>query len=707
MVDPRPSGPPSAAEQLPADRLDSWKEIASYLKRDVTTVQRWEKREGLPVHRHLHDKMGSVYAFRAEVDAWAKTRRPALGSPVESEVEAEAEPLRNAPAPPARTERPPGTDADVERNPPSTGTAGRRRRQLVRLLSAAAAALAVAATAWSLKRRAPGPEDPLADSRFLKLTDFDGVEQAATISRDGRFVAFQSDRDGRMDVWVTQVGTGQFVNLTRGVAPELVNPSIRTLGFSPDGSLVTFWARGPGGAGQPEIGVRAIPLLGGQPRPYLEGVAEFDWSRDGARLAYHTPGPGDPAFVRGPDPSSGARQVFSAPPGLHGHFLRWSPDDAYLYFVQGSLPDHLDIWRIRPAGGTPERMTRHDSMVSHPVFLDDRTLLYLAAGPDGSGPWIHVLDVDGRTSRRAGGGVESYTSLEASADGRRIVATLASPKRTLWRVPIADDRADMSAARRIPLTTGDGRSPRLGPGFLLYVSSTGGGDSIWKLQDGVSTELWSAAEARVLGAPGIGRDGRRIAFSVRQGGRTSLHVVNADGTGARTVQVALELHGAPAWAPDGSSLTVATVTDGVPHLSVVPLDGRPPSPFLAEHSTDPAWSPDGEILAFSGPDIGTTFPVRLVRADAGAYPHPPLTLTRSTRHVAFLPQGRSLLVLRGEIGHKNLWRVDLAGGAEYQVTALAPDFDVRDFDVSPDGGELVLERIQEQSDIVLIERPRR
>ena len=56
------------------DRLDSWKEIATYLKRDVTTVQRWEKREGMPVHRHLHDKLGSVYAFRSELDAWSRGR---------------------------------------------------------------------------------------------------------------------------------------------------------------------------------------------------------------------------------------------------------------------------------------------------------------------------------------------------------------------------------------------------------------------------------------------------------------------------------------------------------------------------------------------------------------------------------------------------------------------------------------------------------
>src|SRR5438309_9320165 len=58
------------------DRLDSWKEIAAYLNRDVTTVQRWEKRESMPVHRHLHDKMGSVYALPDELDAWMRSRRP-------------------------------------------------------------------------------------------------------------------------------------------------------------------------------------------------------------------------------------------------------------------------------------------------------------------------------------------------------------------------------------------------------------------------------------------------------------------------------------------------------------------------------------------------------------------------------------------------------------------------------------------------------
>lgn len=64
----------------PPERLDSWKAIAAYLERDVTTVQRWERREGMPVHRHLHDKRGSVYALASELDSWRVSRIPAGGA---------------------------------------------------------------------------------------------------------------------------------------------------------------------------------------------------------------------------------------------------------------------------------------------------------------------------------------------------------------------------------------------------------------------------------------------------------------------------------------------------------------------------------------------------------------------------------------------------------------------------------------------------
>jgi Tol biopolymer transport system component len=682
------------------DRLDSWKEIAAYFNRDVTTVQRWEKREGMPVHRHLHDRMGSVYAFRAELDAWGRRRNLPAAQETgnhknDNQENANHENGNDVPSPhsPAPLPHP-------------TISTSFPRRSFVLLLAAAAATLGIVAGLW-LRRTESFWRNPIDESRSQTVTDFDGVKGAAAVSRDGHFVAFLSDRDGQIDVWVTQVGSGQFHDLTRGSVPELINnPSIRTLGFSPDGSVVTFWVRRQDGPGAGSISIWAVPTLGGPPRPYLEGAAEFDWSPDGSRLAYHTPGSGDPLFVSNGSLQPKAPPIFTAPAGLHTHFPIWSPDAAYIYFVQGSLPDQLDIWRIPAAGGTPERVTSHNSQVSHPVLVDRRTLMYLASEPDGSGPWLYSVDVESRILHRLTSRLDRYTSLAASADGRRLILTLASSKTTLWRLPLGGSPRQASAATQIPLTTGRVFSPRLGPDSLLYVAAIGTGESIWKFANATSTELWSGEEARVFGGPAFSPDGRYIAFSVSLHNQTLLYVMQTDGTNARIVTDSLHLQGAPAWAPDGQSITTAADDHGIPHLFRVPIDGRSPTVLVREYSVDPAWAPNGRFVVYSGPDIGTSLSAKAVTSEATPHPLPPLKLTRGARRVAFLAGGGSLVVLRGDIQHKNLWLVDLETGAERPLTNLPSDFDIRDFDVSPDGREVVLERMQERSDVVLVDLPR-
>jgi Tol biopolymer transport system component len=149
-------------------------------------------------------------------------------------------------------------------------------------------------------------------------------------------------------------------------------------------------------------------------------------------------------------------------------------------------------------------------------------------------------------------------------------------------------------------------------------------------------------------------------------------------------------------------MILAADDNGVPHLFRVPLDGGPPTLFVQEYSTDPVWAPDGRFVVFSGPDIGTTFQLKAVTAEAEAHPLPQLSLTRGARHLTLLPGGRAL-VLKGEIQHKNLWLIDLATGNEKKLTDLSPDFEVRDFDVAADGREVVFEREQERSDVVLID----
>ena len=127
---------------------------------------------------------------------------------------------------------------------------------------------------------------------------------------------------------------------------------------------------------------------------------------------------------------------------------------------------------------------------------------------------------------------------------------------------------------------------------------------------------------------------------------------------------------------------------------------------MQEYSVDPAWSPDGSFVLYSGPDVGTTFSVKAVTQAGAPRPIPSLTLTRGARHLAFVDGGRSLVFLRGEIQHKNLWAINLETGVERQLTNVAPDFNTRDFDISPDGREAVLEREQEHSDVVLLDLPR-
>ena len=131
-----------------------------------------------------------------------------------------------------------------------------------------------------------------------------------------------------------------------------------------------------------------------------------------------------------------------------------------------------------------------------------------------------------------------------------------------------------------------------------------------------------------------------------------------------------QLQGDPAWTPDGQSITSAANVDGTPHLFRIALERATGRRSFRITALDPVWSPAGDFLVYSGADIGTTFPVKAVTAAGGAYPTPNLTLTRGARRLRFLHGQRALVVMRGDIEHKNLWLIDLDTGAERQLTNL-------------------------------------
>jgi hypothetical protein len=170
MAEPTHDAAPSVrtVEDRPNDRLDSWKEIATYLNRDISTVQRWEKREGMPVHRHLHDSKGSVYASRAELDEW-------MGSP-NLQAAQRNEDNATSDIPPTRPPAPPISDAASRgSNTQAVAGPGSKRWKLrpLWLLLAACVAFITAIGIWLRHQRTSAPT-PIHSLAVLPLKNLSG-----------------------------------------------------------------------------------------------------------------------------------------------------------------------------------------------------------------------------------------------------------------------------------------------------------------------------------------------------------------------------------------------------------------------------------------------------------------------------------------------------------------------------------------------------
>lgn len=142
MLDP---GTSAASDRRSDDRLESWKAIAAYLGRDVSTVRRWERTEGLPVHRHLHAARGSAYAFKAEIDAWVESRRAAFNAPGPAESNAAGD-------------QQPASSAQERADPIAIDTGPTHsRRRTAWVASAAALSLAMAVVVLSMRSQLVSP----------------------------------------------------------------------------------------------------------------------------------------------------------------------------------------------------------------------------------------------------------------------------------------------------------------------------------------------------------------------------------------------------------------------------------------------------------------------------------------------------------------------------------------------------------------------
>jgi Tol biopolymer transport system component len=370
----------------------------------------------------------------------------------------------------------------------------------------------------------------------------------------------------------------------------------------------------------------------------------------------------------------------------------------------------MDVWRVQPSGGFPQQLTHLNAPVNFLTPLDARTLLYVARADDWSGPWLWALDVETRRTRRVTAGLETYTSVSASRDGRRIVATVANPTGRLWSVPLVDRPLEDRDAQPYDVPSERAVTPRFGGASLFYLSlsSRGTGDGLWRVQDGQAFEVRKGADGALSEPPAVSPDGSRVAVVVRQQGTRRLAIMSADGTNSRTLATSIDIQGVVGqgmadWSPDGTWIVTGGIDALGPGLFKIPVNGGDPVRLVTGEARNPVWSPTGDLIVYAVPFAGAggRDGLRGVRADGASVEMPEVQVRLGGAH-RFLRSGTGLVYLPA-LETADFWLLDLTTNTVRQLTHFSDRGYLSGFDITPDGKHLVFDRSRQNSDVVLIE----
>ena len=303
-------------------------------------------------------------------------------------------------------------------------------------------------------------------------------------------------------------------------------------------------------------------------------------------------------------------------------------------------------------------------------------------------------------------GLEQYRSIAASADGRRLVATVANPTASLWSVPVLDRVAGEKDVKPVALPNVRAFAPRIRGATLFYLSSPSGGDGLWRFRDNQAVEIWRGAESPLREPAAISADGKRVAVLVRSNGRIHVVTMDDDGANRRTLADSIDVRGSAAWSPDGRWLAVGGEDAKGPGLFKIPSNGGAPVRLTSEPAFNPVWSADGERIIYAGPTIGAFQGLRAVTPDGRPLSIPSTPVQTGGERYRFMPDGKRLVYQMGPANRLDFYLLDLSTGVSRRLTQLDSRATTRTFDITPDGKQIVFDRQRENSDIVLIERRR-
>jgi Tol biopolymer transport system component len=669
-----------------AERLDSWKEIASYLKRDVTTVRRWEKREHLPVHRHLHERRDSVYAYTHEIDQWWQGRHGLADNGV---LAPDADSARS---------RAPSTESGASLPIPVTRRTA-TRSWLARSLSVAS----LIAAAWVLVRvvdTAPGTADAI---RFAVAPPEGTTLGTFAVSRDGRHIALTATDavSGESLLWIRSLDA-----LSPRAVPD--SDGARDPFWSPASDRVGFFASGK---------LWTVALAGGNPRALSDAPDARGGAWNGNDVILFAPTRNGPLYSVSAK-GGRAAPVTTVAANERGHLWpEFLPDGSrFLFLADSDAPaDHalavgsLDgsTRKVLVARASSNAVYDHSG---HLLFARERQLVaqrFDSVTLDVTGEAEVVVD---RVHQPQGG--DHKTDASVSADGVLVYRAMQSPAtRLVWRersgvraMMIGEPREHTEPAlspdqSRLAVAVFDPRpSPRFGYGVAAVRSD------IWMFDvatgSGTPFVAGPAAEWGPLWSP----DGSRLVFSSNRSGRLQLFVKHT--RSPDEAEVLLPTEGAnpvaQSWSPDGRFIVYSAYHQRTRMdqwlLPVVPIAAA--TSLLGTEATERQGqiSPDGKWLAYASDASGrdaiyiAAFPSaeRSLQVSSGGGADP--RWSRSGRDLFYVAPDRRLMTVPNAVGPGAP-----APAVALFDTGLPPDwYSARNlYDVSGDGRFLFMSAVED------------
>ena len=631
----RPLNSPAPEPGSP-DLLDSWKQIATYLRRDVRTVQRWEQREGLPVHRHVHTSGSSVYAVKPEIDDWWRNHRGQLEQAGRQDVPLPA--------------------------------GGHRRRRLVVAVAVVGIGLACGSAVWLA--RAPlsgwlGSMGPALEQVAVLSQPF------AVASPDGGLLAY---KDGpSTGIWLRDLRAQNSRLLVAGDTDSM-------FAWSRDGRRIGYTVT----LNETSQEVRTVDVRTGATDTAWRGspdanVTIHDWSVDGSHLLCTVDRGGNVREIALLSRATGGLAPIVRVTA-QSNWPHLSPDGRFVAYAS-SIRNNWDIYLAAVTGGRePIRLTDGPERDWIPFWEPDGDAIVFVSARGGS-PALWSQHIDPRAGSLAGAPVLLHTlsgySFPRSLDARGQL--LFSSRRRDSRVMVMDVDAASGVPRQSPSLeledntldpawSGDGRALH-----FRKVTPDGSYPSAFERDMATGDErLIRFPSGYIVNFLARAPDGRSIAFYGADGqGMRGVFVFRPDSRGVTVLWKSPGLQNPPlSWSGDGRELLFSSSPDSEGRLAVMVLDVTSRAVRTVARSwvrPFPQWSPDGQAIAYTDEHCLMVVP------RAGGDPRqvacaPPVetppTEYRGIGGVSWSPDGRKLAWTVDNSGSRRgeLWIVDMATG---------------------------------------------